>query len=849
MKLDVKIGLAGAFVLMVLGCSQEKNKFINRTYHRMTTHYNYYFNANEKFKSGVGSIESAYKEDYSELLPLFIYGDEQAAQSVYPEMEKVIEKCSNAIHKHSMRIKRKEQNNWIDECYLLIGKAYFYKKQYFDAKENFQYVYRAYKHDPSHMKGMLWLIKTRMEEKDMVKAGELIEKMEEDGVPEELKGDFYAVYADYLIREKDWEEAKKYLERAISHTKDRKKLRRYVYVLAQLYQKDRDYKRATEYYTQVIKLRPEYEMEFHARIYRAQAYDIRNGSDKVKKELNRMLRDDKNVDYYDQIYFALAELAFREGHEDLGISYLRKSASSSTSNVKQKTKSYLKLATYYYNRSDYVNAQMFYDSTAAVIPKEYEYYDEVIERSQALNELVEQIHIIQQEDSLQNLVNDPKERSRVIKDLIAQEVQRQKEEEAQQSSNGSLDYQNNSNQNAPDNGLSSKGEWYFDNPATMSFGVSDFKRRWGDRVLEDDWRRKNKSTKLASSNSEDEEMAKDSIKSVKLTEAYYLKGLPLTDSAMAASQGKRMDALFKLGNIYKERFRAFEDAVITFEKLVQDYDTSSYILPSYYQLYRCNLNLQNDERSAYYRKLIIDEFPFSEYAEIILDPAHARETRENRKRVDNYYLRVHDLYKEGKYDLVIIRCEKSKSIFPENHIQAKYDLLHALAVGHVKSKDEFKAALEEVASTYKEEPEGKRAQEILGRLKGLQVNDTPSPFKAKPEAKHKFVLLVPAEDRNMNRYKIEASNFNSKNFGSKPYKVSAMFLNPQYQLLVVAGLTDKKAALNYYSAFNSNNMQLAYTNKQKYQSFVITEDNFAAFYKMKDIEAYMTFFKSTYLGD
>ena len=33
----------------------------------------------------------------------------------------------------------------------------------------------------------------------------------------------------------------------------------------------------------------------------------------------------------------------------------------------------------------------------------------------------------------------------------------------------------------------SGGKWYFYNPATLSFGFSEFQKKWGKRKLEDDW--------------------------------------------------------------------------------------------------------------------------------------------------------------------------------------------------------------------------------------------------------------------------------------------------------------------------------------------------------------------------
>src|SRR5659263_269928 len=40
--------------------------------------------------------------------------------------------------------------------------------------------------------------------------------------------------------------------------------------------------------------------------------------------------------------------------------------------------------------------------------------------------------------------------------------------------------------------IDQEGKWYFYNQAALTFGRTEFRRRWGDRKLEDNWRRSNK---------------------------------------------------------------------------------------------------------------------------------------------------------------------------------------------------------------------------------------------------------------------------------------------------------------------------------------------------------------------
>lgn len=845
------------FLFVLFGCSTNKDKALNRFFHRTTTHYNYYYNAREIFNAAVTKVESSQKDDYSELLPLFVYGDESSARSIFPEMDVAIEKSSTAIKKHSMRIKRQERNNWIDDCYLLIGKAYFYKKEYFNAKENFDYLFRSFKDRDTRVQGLIWSARTSMEEKDLGKVDYWMKKLEEEN-PEsdKVKAEMYAVLADYEIKKKNFDRAIEMLEKAVTRTKEKKKRARFTYVLAQLYHQKFEYKKATRAYSEVIKMRPGYEMEFQAKIARARAYDFKSKDvSVVKKEMNKLLRDKKNKEYRDQIYFALAELAFREGDEPLGIEYLRKSAASSTSNIKQKTQSYLRLAKYYYNKPEYRNAHMFYDSTAAVVPKNYEFYDEVMSRKDYLTDLIKNMDIIAREDSLQLIVFDEKKRRKVIGQLIddAKAEKERKIKELEQDNSGSNNnfFANDNNKNPFNAATATSGKWYFYNPSTMALGVSSFQRVWGKRPLEDDWRRSNKNnaTTLQNDTSSNEDGPKIDFDEDRLSEEYYLKDLPLDDSSLIASNKSIEEAMFNVGSIFRENIQDYQAAIETFEKLVSRFPEGELLLPSYYQLYRLALEVDDDKRTAKYRKIIVDNYPDSEYAEIILDPTSAKVVRENKKRVENYYAQAYEYYQNKKYDIVIARCEKAKSIFPENHIASKYDFLKALSIGHSNTVDTFKMALESVIELHPNTEEEAKAKEILNKIMNAPTNENNNgPVYQKNETEqHYFVMMVANSDKQMQMYKAYVANFNNAYFSGKKYSVETIGYDAEFDLLTIKGLENESAAITYFKAFLENKDHLAKLNQKGYNAFIINISNFGEMYKKRDTSGYLTFFLGNYM--
>ncbi|MGE0561894.1 MAG: hypothetical protein AB7O47_08770 [Flavobacteriales bacterium] len=848
--------LIALLVLVISACSTKKNSFTRRAYHNTTTRYNYYFNAKEIMKATNQKLLDEHVDDFSELIPLFILPNEEKSKSLYPDMDKAIEKCSEAIDRHSIYVKKEEHNRWIDDCYMIIGKARVNKHERYLAIEIFEYLAKAYNKKPEKYLALIWLARTHMELNEMSKAEVYLKLMEEGNAPpDKFKSEYNAVYADFFIRKKQYDEAIARLEESLKTTKKRIEKQRYSYVLAQLWLKKKEYSKASELFTKVIDLKPRYDMMFNAQISRALSFDVEGkDNDDVKKMLTKMMKDAKNKEFLDQIYYALADIAFKQNDEPLGVEYLKKSVWSSVGNQKQKALSYLRLGELYYSKPKYVPAQMYYDSCIAFLPETYNDYENIYSRTKALGNLVKNINIIQEEDSLQKMATDIDYRKQSIEQLIASELlaeQKQAELEALNVNNAGI-----SNTNTGIN-ATSNGKWYFYNATIIGFGYNDFVKNWGNRKLEDNWRRINKQASI----NFDEDLntvGNDSITSdsivinEKTDPDYYLQFLPLDETKMNVSHNKIIEALYALGNIYREDFMDYEQSVMSFEDLLVRYDTCRYVLPTWYNLYRISLTTNNDPMREKYMRLIIQNYPESEYARIIQDPTYNKATREGRKRVDNYYSIIFDLYKEEKYSLVLTRIDKSRSIFADNHLQDKFDFLEALAIGHVSPIDTFKLALETVIKNHSASTVATEAKIILDKINqgvGKETSTTTSftdKYTYKPDDIYTFVVVIPSSDNNTNKYKVDISNFNTTFYQNATFNVNSIFLNGLNQIITVKELKDEVAAKDYYQSFKFNKEHLDDLNSKGYQYFIISNDNFVVFYKDKNISDYLNFFTNQF---
>lgn len=854
---------------MAIACSTDKNTALRRAYHNTTSRYNGYFNAKEIIKEEEATLRNNFKEDYSQVLPLFIYPDDKQSQALYPQMDKVIEKCSEVIERHSIYKRKTEHIKWIDDSYYLIGKARLYKHEYGLAEQTFLYVYQAYKKDPNRYSGLNWFIRTLIETEQYDRAEEFLDLGEDERgkFPDELFGNFNAIYADYHLKvDQDEIRATEKLEAAVKLTKDKSKLLRYTFILAQLYERQRDYGLAVDRYTRAIKLRPDYEMRFNAKINRAVLYEASSSEGKdIKKELFKMLKDKKNEDFKDQIYYALAKIALKEDDQDLAIDYLRKSIRSSTNNVRQKGLSYLKIANLYFEQPDYVNAQEHFDSTLLYLPKGHPEYWDADSKNNSLIDLVKNLKLISKEDSLLALSNlSDKEKSKKVEEIIAQ-IKKEEERKKQAQLKKLKELQNGNNNGLIDLTASPrKGDWYFYNATTLSLGRGEFQNLWGTRNLEDHWRRKNKKGNTILTNNsggnleqdDPESIRKDSLeKAQKYNPEFYLKDIPKDVKEQLQAHGRIAEALFNVGTIFKESFNDYQSAIKAFERIINQYDTSQYNLPAHYQLYRIYTITELDDKAAAEKAWVLDNHPFSEYAYLIKNPEYIKQKKDSREKVEEFYAATYKLFQYKLYNDVIESCVKADETFSENHIAAKFDLLKAKAIGHIRTKEEFKKSLLAIVEEYPDDPVKDRANDLISYINQMNTKKEEKPkevkkpaiiYEYKPEEKHLAIISAPAEnDAAFNVVKNRLSNFNVQYFREQKLKVVSSALNDN-SLYLIRTFPNQALATRYIKALKNNTKLMVLMEKAGAQQYLISTPNFSKLFKSKAEEEYIKFFSEKY---
>ena len=321
----------------------------------MTARYNGFFNGRLALQDAHKKMKLSYTEDYSVLLPIFIYSKDEVVQPIYPDLERAIAKTSMVVDRHSMDISGKENCKWIDDTWIVMGEAQFLKGELTQAKQIFDFTKRKYPDPQIEQLSRYWLARVYTREEQYTRAGDELRKLGDgEALPDRVLGDLYAFKADYYLKQKKNEEAIGELQRSIEVTKNRDEKTRRMFILAQLLRIEGDGTSSSNLYAEIIKRNPDYDMSFYAKINRALAYDVTAGDiEGIRKILFKMLKDEKNAEYLDQIYYALAELELKEQDEPEAIDYLKLATKKSVKNGNTKGLAFYKLGDIYFQKKNY----------------------------------------------------------------------------------------------------------------------------------------------------------------------------------------------------------------------------------------------------------------------------------------------------------------------------------------------------------------------------------------------------------------------------------------------------------------------------------------------------------------
>ncbi|WCT11473.1 tetratricopeptide repeat protein [Mucilaginibacter jinjuensis] len=694
---------------LLAGCSLEKQTGFNRYMQNVTAHYNIIFNANNLLQQKQDIYAASFIDNYNQFLRVY---QDTIFHTPTPDKE-----LDAVIAKANTIISVKEQSHYVGDAYMLLAKANYLYGNYFVADEFANYVIKNYTDKPElQQQARNWRVRTLLNLHQLPLA-KLVSDTNLTVIFYAKKkydeGSVYAARLQYDLDAGDYKHAEDMAQRAIKTIDDNKLRRRLTFILAQLQEQNHKPTEAAASYSRVVSSNAVFEMAFNAELNRIRIQDTQNGRHVSRIDrLRGLLKNDINKDFIDQIYFQIGELYLADGKLDDAVKNYRLSIKNSKRNQNQKALDYLRLADISFkNKGDYAGAKKLYDSTLLNLAPTYPGYRAIQLKANNLQLLAEQLRIIGHEDTLQQLAG-LHETARAAKlDVLAKQHVADVKAAALLSTQSAF-----TNANSPTSSVSTASTpnastFYFYNVNSLSAGFSDFKRKWGNRKLEDNWRRANRANSDITNNSQnitnqiDPSVLpkKDQKSTDDLIAATYkqqlVQSLPLTPQTIAQSNVRVYNAYFTIANFYRDILEDPKEAILTYETLLKRFPDGSEKPAIYYNLYRLYSDI-DQTKSDYYKDLLLKTYPETPFAKVILDPDYGRKMNDKDAELNSLYNNIYDLYAQKKYTDVITNADQLLQQYPNNKLAAQIAYLRAMAAGHNEKLLPFRADLYNILNQY-----------------------------------------------------------------------------------------------------------------------------------------------------
>lgn len=871
-----------------------------KIYQNTVTRYNYYYNAKRKYDDAIQRITKSNKEDYTKQIALLPYNTEKDGNSISADMDTVIKKASFSTQIHDPRSK------WFDNLYFLMGKASFAKNDFEGAITTFQFIANEYKdtkkgsnkmkngeplsiatvenrkgirklrHHPIRNDALLWLAKSYIAAEQYGNAQSLLTTLQRDpNFPERKKAEMFLTKANLDLTQNNTDTAIQSLELALKQKLSDKQRTRTEFLLGQLYAEKKNFAKSSEHYKKSIDGKNDAEMDFYTKLNIA-VNASKGGGDKAyaKAELEKIIGNPKYEKFKSE---ALNTLAAIEAEEDIAhaADLLKKSIKNvENKDLKQKAIAFAALGGIYYKLSEYELAKNSYDSAALYgTNPPIDNLEEVTLRKTVLGEIVTYIKTIHKQDSMIALAQKSDKEQRAA---AKRELDKLKKQQEQQPAANELQVVNLQ----PSGPV--KSNWYFYNNNLLQKGSTDFKQKWGNRKLEDNWRRSaaTNNFNLANNNDEpEEEGEKGSVNGVTISS--LLAQLPKTPAQTDAANMKIQDAYYNLGLTYYSQLSDHMNAVKSFDTLIRRYPATKYKEQTYYALY-LNYDKLNQKVSAQkYKNLLIEEFGQSEFAQLANNPNYAEQSKNKSKNIFEHYDLTYKTYKEGKYSEAISRVAYAKAAYKEHPIQAKYALVEAVSEAGLHDLPKSKMILQDIIAKYPNSDEQMRAQEILNLMlvqgsndsggnaspidviepnmnkyddsleaskafKELRDYDGRGVFTVAPNDEHYVLIFVKNVDGRTMALKAAMSDYNMLKNNLQEYTTALNLLTAQQGILTIQKFSNGTFAKKYLNELSKENNMFTQLKKHEYELAIVTVANYGELLRSRDILGYMKFYKKNY---
>lgn len=906
-----------------LGCSTQKNTSLTRKVHAIKANYNTYFNGKQSYLDGVETQINGNADNHLETLPLLIIGNDATLSIGKSQFERAIEKCQKSIKQHSITkrptwnsnkpksakdriwLSQREYNPFLYKAWFLMGESQLRMGDYMEAVSTFTHIQKTYFSSPDIVARARMLEALCYAEQDwLYEAEDLVARAQNDSFPDNLKYLKAQVLADCKIRNGDYEDAIPHVLDVLKKQKGNNEKARLCFLLGQLYHSIGEDELAYKYFGKVYSKNPPYQLAFNARIQQTEVMSAKDSKNMIKK-LRRMAKSEKNKEYLDQVYYALGNIYLAKGDTVSAIANYKNGVEKSMRNSPEKGILCLRLGRLYWDTEKFAGAKECYTSALGMLDKDRKDYKEIDRRSKILDELYPYASAVELQDSLQRLARmDSVERMKVI-DLIIEEVKKKEKEEAAKA-DAVRNPQSRQDGRSTQGGVTSRrpgnrqeAVWYFYNPQALSAGKTEFVRKWGNRALADDWRRKN-ITVLADEPADSiasDSLLVDSLGNVitashdsmaseladtTLTDAerkrlekeeeyrndphrpeFYLKDIPLTDEQMEASNAALVDGLYNAAIIYKDQMENFPLAERTFKRVLNEFPDYEHGGELFYNLFQLYSRVGETDSAQVYKERMQTEFADNPHTVLISDPYFEFKARYGAHVEDSIYQATYNDYVEGVYDSVIMNADYIAKEYPDGLNRARFMFLSTMSKLNLGQREDFLTGMREIVEKYPKST----VSELAGLyVKGLKegrllasgtmdhgslwsrriglLNEGDSiggdtAFVADKEIPFVFVVAYERDSIDTNALLFEIANYNFSNFTVRNFDMN-IEKGDGIDMFQVSGFKNYEEAYVYIHRLHNDPEMLQVM--EGLRMFIISEDNLGKLMRGLSFQDYFQFY-------
>ena len=831
-----------------LSCSPET--LTGRAFHNTTAHYNGYFYANEEISRIEKIIRQNHQDDYNQILWLFPRLDSVKAKAYDKEIQESIKMASIAIQRHP-------GSKWMDDAYLLVGKARLYSFDWGNAIQTFKYVNNPKVTQDINIRhaALIWLLRTYTEHKEYNNAEAVIDYLLKEKLNKTNRKNFLLTKAYYHQVRGNYDGMIRALTEAEPLLSRKDRPGRIYFIMGQVYQHLGFESEAFNFYREAISTHPEYEIDFYARLYMAQVAEISRGRDvaQARRSFKKLLTDSKNRDFRDKIYYEMGLFEEKQGNLTEAIMYYNKALRTGSNNL-VKGDTYFRLGHVYYDSvRNFETAQAYYDSAVRTMPPTRPGYLEIKQRQEILNEFVKHYKTIRWNDSLLALAKmDTASLRKLVEEKTTSPAtsasgKRKKTQNSETTSTPSITQQDI---------ITSVSGWYFSNVSTLATGRTEFIKVWGKIPLEDNWRRSTRSTAVASqpitTGQAERENKTETNPSVTKTEDAFktlISQIPYTDKQKEAALQQIESSLFALGDIYYFKLKETPNAILTYQSLLSRFPDSEYEAEVLYKLY---LILREKDASAAnnYAQLLARKHPESTFNKLIQNPNYLAENEQAQEKQKIMYRQAYDYFQKDELASASQVLQEARNL-EETSFTPHLDMLDILITGKTGDKESYTQKLQDFISRNENTELVEFAKSLLESLKTVskQPESDKQVYTRQIEEPHYFVFSFnPAENLETTATNL-LNDFNRTNFRDLQLKVSRTELNGSQVLILVSDLPRVSTAIEYYRLISDKLATVPDLKNHKFNTFVISKGNFNTLYRTKKLHEYLEFFTKVYRTD